>query len=101
MKKSLNGWHVASVALLMIVAGTGVAVATEPDVVTAPNGDVVVLEDKPVGLDGVLPECEYEDSNTCVWIGDESGNGVGLSFWTDAHDTVHYISADDARDLLS
>jgi len=37
------------------------------------------------------PACETEDSNGCFWDAEESGNGLGVSFYADEDGNVYYM----------
>lgn len=44
-----------------------------------------------------LPDCRNEDgsgqASACSWNfdGSHDGNGIGLSYWADKHDRIHYV----------
>jgi hypothetical protein len=37
-----------------------------------------------------LPPCPTEDSDNCVWLASEQGNGQGQSFYTIMGDTTYF-----------
>jgi hypothetical protein len=100
--------NVKNAAAVIVAAGVIVssALALAPAggdyYVTAPNGERVRIETGPIavpaGLDVTL--CMDEGDNGCVWLGSESGNGVGLSYYASPAGVVHYVTEDRARGML-
>ena len=75
----------------------GVAPVAEEDAAEASTevGEAVVATGAPVVSEPVvLPACEFEDSENCVWNAETSGNGEGNSF-VDIDGTVVYFDYTD------
>lgn len=76
-------------------ASTAVTMAAYDAALRALQADLGMTEDEEV----VAPLCGLEESNACVWLASEQGNGKGDSFYADANGTTYFLTDEDAQRL--
>ena len=74
---------------------TAVTMAAYDAALRALQADLGMTEDEEV----VAPLCELEESNACLWLASEQGNGKGDSFYADANGTTYVLTDEDAQRL--
>ena len=74
---------------------TAVTMAAYDAALRALQADLGMTEDEEV----VAPLCGLEESNACLWLASEQGNGKGDSFYADANGTTYFLTDEDAQRL--